>query len=176
MPDYEVELIETVLERVVYTVRDVPDKDAAYELASSGIIERDEADYIDVIARERDIETELAPPTFKREIIKVEWEHIGEGWSGDYNPDDPNDEPLLRFTVYIRGVWPEFEWEQLEDASYCTQMPVGTTYDVLEWYSDWIFNAIGVPRLPNPGYRKVLEQYTHFTVEHIRNALEESDA
>jgi hypothetical protein len=45
--------------------------------------------------------------------ITVEVEHAGEGWSGDYDPDDPNDEPLLRFYVMRDG-------EQVDDASYCT--------------------------------------------------------
>jgi hypothetical protein len=31
--------------------------------------------------------------------VKVDIGWIGEGSSGDYNPEDPNDEPLLRFTV-----------------------------------------------------------------------------
>ena len=30
---------------------------------------------------------------------KVEWIDIGEGWSGDYDPDDPDDIALLRFDV-----------------------------------------------------------------------------
>jgi hypothetical protein len=31
--------------------------------------------------------------------IRVSFEDIGEGWNGDYDPEDPTDEPLLRFTV-----------------------------------------------------------------------------
>ena len=30
---------------------------------------------------------------------KVEWVDIGEGWNGDYDPDDPDDTALLRFDV-----------------------------------------------------------------------------
>ena len=52
--------------------------------------------------------------------VKVELEYIGEGWNGDYSDEDPNDEPLLRFTVYqnIEG-----KWEQVDNASYCTRLP-----------------------------------------------------
>lgn len=46
--------------------------------------------------------------------ITVEVDHIGEGWWGDYNPNDPADKPLLRFYVLRNG-------EYLDDASYCTQ-------------------------------------------------------
>jgi hypothetical protein len=54
-----------------------------------------------------------------RVMVTLEW--IGEGWSGDYQEDDPDDDPLLRFTVYEqyesgRG------WDQVDDASYCTSL------------------------------------------------------
>lgn len=55
----------------------------------------------------------------KGEII-VELDHdCYEGWNGIYNPGDPEDEPLLRFTVYRLG--PE-EREEIDDASYCTRL------------------------------------------------------
>ena len=53
--------------------------------------------------------------------VRVELEHIGEGWSGDYNSEDPDDTPLVRFTVLTRQ--PTGEWQQVADASYCTQIP-----------------------------------------------------
>ena len=38
-----------------------------------------------------------------------------EGWCGEYNPNDPNDKPLLRFDVIYKG--------EIEDnGSYCTQL------------------------------------------------------
>lgn len=60
--------------------------------------------------------------------IRVEWCNLGEGWCGDYNPDDPEDENLLRFDVYIK--W-NGEWETVEDASYCTRMPADTDTGIL---------------------------------------------
>lgn len=59
-----------------------------------------------------------------REPVRVELEWIGEGWSGDYDDRDPDDEPLLRFTVSHRV---NGEWEQVDDASYCTQLSALTT-------------------------------------------------
>lgn len=55
----------------------------------------------------------------KEGSIEVEWVALGEGWDGDYNPDDPEDTELLRFDVYKDG-------EMVEDASYCTQVPADT--------------------------------------------------
>jgi len=53
--------------------------------------------------------------------VKVELESIGEGYHGDYNPNDPHDEMLLRFYT---SVCREGVWEEKEDASYCTQLPI----------------------------------------------------
>lgn len=54
--------------------------------------------------------------------VMVELVHEGEGFHGEYDPTDPDDQPLLRFSVYQRG---EGEWEQVENASYCTQLNAG---------------------------------------------------
>ncbi len=62
-------------------------------------------------------------------FIRVEWYNADEGWSGDYNPDDPDDENLLRFDVYIKR---DGDWEAVEDASYCTRMPADTDPEILK--------------------------------------------
>jgi hypothetical protein len=59
---------------------------------------------------------------------KVEWVDLGEGWSGDYDPSDPEDEALLRFDVMERD---DDEWVAIDDASYCTQMPADSSEDIL---------------------------------------------
>jgi len=45
------------------------------------------------------------------------FDDTNEGWNGDYNPDDPDDNILFRFDVCKLS---EGEWENLE--SYCTQL------------------------------------------------------
>jgi hypothetical protein len=54
--------------------------------------------------------------------VKVELEWIGEGYHGDYNPADPQDEPLLRFYTYLRR---GRRWEAPEGpmTSFCTLTP-----------------------------------------------------
>lgn len=61
--------------------------------------------------------------------IKVEWTDIGEGLSGDYDPDNPEDISLLRFDVYVVR---DGQWSEVDDASYCTQMPAGTDVETLK--------------------------------------------
>ena len=60
--------------------------------------------------------------------VKVEWTDIGEGLRGDYNAEDPTDIHLLRFDVYVVR---DGSWVEVDDASYCTQMPADTDQDIL---------------------------------------------
>ena len=43
--------------------------------------------------------------------------HIGEGYFGDYDEDDPEDAPLLRFDLYEEV---DGDWEMVDGCSYCT--------------------------------------------------------
>ncbi len=60
--------------------------------------------------------------------VKVEWYDAGEGFFGDYNPENQYDVPLARFDVYVRR---NDRWEAVEDASYCTLMPLTADRDIL---------------------------------------------
>lgn len=79
----------------------------------------------------------------RRGNIIAEWEYIGEGWSGDYNPDDPDDTMLLRFSVKEFHKVSEFggQWVEMDDASYCTQMPVDTDEKILRRALELILDA-----------------------------------
>ena len=80
--------------------------------------------------------------------IKVEWANIGEGYNGDYNPNDPDDVELLRFYVYE---WDDGYWEPVDDASYCTTVPLHSDPDIIEEtirvlykrFADVIYNRSG---------------------------------
>ena len=47
-------------------------------------------------------------------------DETGEGWNGDWDCDDPNDQLLLRFDVdhFENG-----DWVAVDNASYCTAIP-----------------------------------------------------
>lgn len=55
--------------------------------------------------------------------VRVAWSELGEGYNGFYDPEDPEDKELLRFDVYR---WDGIDWEPVDDASYCTAVPVDT--------------------------------------------------
>lgn len=48
--------------------------------------------------------------------VELHWD-CAEGVSGDYDEDDPTDEPLLRFDVLYHD-------EQIDDGSYCTNLRI----------------------------------------------------
>ena len=78
--------------------------------------------------------------------VKVLMECIGEGWNGDYNANDPDDEPLLRFDVYIKnptGFYsPYNEWHPLDDCSYCTAFSENTPKRLQKKAVKYIMNEI----------------------------------
>ena len=64
--------------------------------------------------------------------LQIEWEDLGEGLDGDYDPENPEDIHLLRFSLYDISKKDFLERrEQLDDCSYCTLMPVDTPKDIL---------------------------------------------
>jgi len=85
---------------------------------------------------------------------KVVWEWIGEGWNGDFNPEDSDDVPLLRFSCYhfLNG-----DWQQMDDASYCTRMPISSNRFHLVKAAMIILEAI-----EDCNYKKRLEELSWF--------------
>ena len=76
------------------------------------------------------------PVSICSDKLRVDWYNAGEGVSGDYDPEDPEDVNLLRFDVYAKTDDPSWEdtdgWTEVDDASYCTQVPADTDPEELE--------------------------------------------
>jgi hypothetical protein len=89
--------------------------------------------------------------------IKVEWVNLGEGWDGDYNPSDPSDVNLLRFDVYKRSN-AKSKWEEVENASYCTQMPASTSKEILHQALEHIMNTVHGPILADGRAKRLCER------------------
>ena len=82
-------------------------------------------------------------PTFTRGRNRVEFENIGEGMSGDYDPTDLTDQALLRF--YTERQNDAGEWEEVPDGSYCTLLPVDTPEEALARAAEPILDALEQP-------------------------------
>ena len=79
----------------------------------------------EIISDEQD--NTVAMLTYMEKLL-IKFVDLNEGYHGDYNPDDPDDCQLLRFDIYRLG---SAGYEPVEDASYCTQLPVGSAPDVI---------------------------------------------
>ena len=71
---------------------------------------------------------EETPVSIENDIIRADWYDAGEGICGDYNPEDPDDIPLLRFDIYKKE---GEDWVGVDDASYCTRMPATERLETL---------------------------------------------
>ena len=91
--------------------------------------------YLELIEEWQDIEV-----WNKDKTVMVEWEWIGEGISGDWQKDDEEDYPHLRFTVY--RINENNELEQVDDASYCTELTIATSEEDLKNLGKCILNIV----------------------------------
>lgn len=104
--------------------------------------------------------------------VKVELEHIGEGFDGDYDPEDADDAPLMRFSVYGKpdgAEWPGLEWgepnaegwQAFNDASYCTHIrddiSVPAKLDYLKRLMDEVYDDASAGK----SIKKLCEHLSH---------------
>ena len=99
------------------------------------------------------------PMSIYDDVLRVDWYNADEGISGDYDPDDPDDINLLRFDVYVKGS--DGKWLEVEDASYCTNMPATAPEEILEKALMCIFRR----------YRDVIDGPDHPSVKKLGEEL-----
>ena len=99
-----------------------------------------------------------------KDNVMVEWTELGEGIDGDYNPDDPEDVELLRFDVsrLVNG-----EWEAIDDASYCTQIPVSATPEQRAKGLQFIMNEVYEWASQGYSIKKLCERLSWISLESI---------
>jgi hypothetical protein len=85
--------------------------------------------------------------------LSLVWEYIGEGRSGDYDPEDPEDVPLLRASLQYNG-------EVLDSGSYCTFAQVSTDREKLAESAQYLMKMIEVDSENLRFNHRVMEQWT----------------
>ena len=93
--------------------------------------------------------------------FRADWVNIGEGYNGDYNPNNPQDENLLRFYVYYKTE--DDRWEDVEDGSYCTLVPADTDLVKLKDMLIAIINRYSDTDYPNCSVKKLGEELSWLT-------------
>lgn len=84
-------------------------------------------------------------PSIIRNGVKIDWVNLDEGFDGDYDPENPDDVNLLRFDVSKFDTETN-EWTEVEDGSYCTQVPADTNHAtlrrILTSFMDYIYDDV----------------------------------
>jgi hypothetical protein len=90
-----------------------------------------------------------------KDRVRVEWDELGEGICGDYNPNDPDDIELLRFDVsYLDD---EGNWIDPGDASYCTRFPASTPENVRLAALEYLMREVYDPLMNGYSIKKLCE-------------------
>lgn len=97
-----------------------------------------------------------------KDNVKVEWVELGEGWAGEYDPDDPDDEELLRFDV---SIFQNGEWEDV--ISYCTQFPVKSTKEQQEKALAYLMDHFYEPLTKGDGIKHIAAEMSWISLETI---------
>ena len=95
--------------------------------------------------------------------VRVTLEYIGEGYEGDYDPTDPDDSPLVRFSIDERELGTEY-WEAVDDSSYCTTIPITTPREQLESVARSILAEVQEPVLAGHSIKKLCERLSWIEV------------
>lgn len=129
----------------------------------------DKIDYQKAIDNSPDVE-------LIRGDIKVEWEYIGEGCSGDYT-GEADDIPLWRFCIWYKEPvddpntgteHPDWDWNVVDDGSYCTQMPITASEETLRKAAELIMDRVE-DEIPDGRVRKICEELSWIDERWVEN-------
>jgi hypothetical protein len=92
--------------------------------------------------------------------IKIEWIDLGEGWDGEWDPNDPEDQALLRFNASRRIASADGAelWDDIPGASYCTRVPADTPEDVQTRLLEFLMEKIYEPILQGQYIKKLCRE------------------
>ena len=81
-------------------------------------------------------------------------DETSEGWGGDYDMEDPNDQLLLRFDVdyFANG-----DWQAVDNASYCTAIPANIEPEKAQKAVEVIMNEVGDSVRSGTSIKKICE-------------------
>lgn len=106
-----------------------------------------------------------------RNEIMIDLEYDGEGWHGFYNPKNPDDEKLLRFTVYRIE---DDDVIPIENASYCTKLPATITEDQKIKALEIIMDEIYEPAIEYKSIKRICEDLSWIMPESLDGKWEPS--
>lgn len=109
----------------------------------------------------------LIDPLYPRVRVDLEW--IGEGRAEYLDKETSDNEQLLRFTVYRRDNPNSNTWIQVEDASYCTNLPATAPRSILNQALRRIYDKVAREVILNQSVKKLCEKLSHISLEWFRD-------
>lgn len=100
--------------------------------------------------------------------VSVEW--LGEGEEGDFQPFEPRDQPLLRFDAEKNIGIVDSIWEDLDNGSYCTQVPAYAPREILEAMPRYLVARLEAEGGNHP--KRLMEKLSWTTEKDIREFIE----
>lgn len=98
--------------------------------------------------------------------IMVElYDETNEGWNGDYNPNNPHDDLLLRFDI---SQLIDNQWESVDNASYCTQLTANLNKDYINKALHIIMREVREPINSGLSVKKICENISWISIEDLR--------
>lgn len=101
-----------------------------------------------------------------KDNVRVTLFHAEEGYQGYYDPDNPEDEPFLRFSIARRE---DGDWVRFVDGSYCIRVsrhePVVIQKEVIDYIMDEVYD----PASRGLSIKDKAEYLSHITVDWIKN-------
>lgn len=70
------------------------------------------------------------------EEFNLEFSHIGEGHQGEYDSEDPSDEPLIRLSLMDKNN------QYIDDGSYCTQLNTNLSEEDVQRVANFVFHKL----------------------------------
>ena len=123
--------------------------------------------------KEKGFERELSDwsPTYKHDGVCVCLSFCDEGLNGDYIEDDPDDVPLLRFTVY-RSEDGTHDYDAVDDGSCCTMIPKNASDGVTGRACEFIHEKVVGLVLEGSSIKKICEDLSNIdAVQFSRETL-----
>lgn len=113
---------------------------------------------------------DIQPIRYEGADFAVEVEYIGEGEDGDFDVTRPEDAPLLRFTAQRRDAEDD-SWADIDDGSYCTQVPVYAPETVIKALPAYLTKQLDLNGGAYP--KRFLERLSWTSVVDIENFLKD---
>lgn len=105
--------------------------------------------------------------------VKVCLEYIGEGSNGDFI-NDGIDKPLMRFSVVKKEPCdddidhPDWNWVEVDDSSYCTQIPVDTDKTIMTELASIILNRVQESVMDEDSIKKLCQELSWIDEDWIK--------